>query len=339
MRREHPEEHLERMKRTDLDQLARDMGIQGYRKLTKPTLIQELLRGERSLRKRLKLTWWDRYHAHTYGALSVLVGVAGVALTIVIATGRSERLAQQETLFAQLEDKVRQEVSRALSSPPDPIKRPSESRIQVESLPEANAADFDVISEHIICDLRSWEYVPSIDRSKPLSPAVMRSDVRLRKRVETDFYRIPSGTSGLDIYFHAESHPDAYRVLVNDSQAKMGRYAVKERVLEIDIRSVPIGKDFRIQTSRTFWNAFQNEDQSWVGTIVREPVEEISFFLLFPESRPYKDFECLIAERGTKISVPCTGEQTVIEDPRKRFIFWQTMYPKPNHSYQIDWNW
>lgn len=67
--------------RDDLHVIAKRLRIEGYRKLKKVDLISVILsaRDESQLRKVLSVSWWDRYHNHVYGTVSVL----GVLLTIV----------------------------------------------------------------------------------------------------------------------------------------------------------------------------------------------------------------------------------------------------------------
>lgn len=285
-------------------------------------------------------TWWERHHSHVYGVVGVLVGVAGIALTLALTLNSdSPESSQLTALMQQYERDAALELERLLDSPPLVISQPSANRKSVDSLPELNIKDFSVVQESIIFDLRRWVPVPSLRRQQPVSPGVMHSRVRLKKKVETDAYHIPAGTSGYDIYFHSESHPDRYAVLVNDKESKMGKYPVKERVLEVDVSDAPVGKEFDIETTRTYWNAFQNEDQSWVGTIVRQPPNDIRFLILFPSGRPFTDFKCWVAKVRGDDRVPCTGRQVVIEDPNKNFIYWKIINPRPNHSYQIDWEW
>ena len=96
--------------------------------------------------------------------------------------------------------------------------------------------------------------------------------------------------------------------------------------------------EFTLQVSKTFWNAFQNSDQSWVGVVVGVPTSNINFLVVFPEDKPYITFDHYVNdENKNRIKMP---DQTyVIEGPQNRWVWWSIENPKLGHGYHIDWEW
>ena len=71
---------LEAKSRDDLNIIAKRLRVSGYRRLKKPDLVASILREDRTLLLRhLSISWWDRYHNHVYGGITVL----GLVLTVV----------------------------------------------------------------------------------------------------------------------------------------------------------------------------------------------------------------------------------------------------------------
>lgn len=59
--------------RDELNLIARKRHVAGYRSKSKPELIAARLQlGEATVRKSLNITWWDRYHNHVYGVVTII---------------------------------------------------------------------------------------------------------------------------------------------------------------------------------------------------------------------------------------------------------------------------
>lgn len=73
--------YLADLKRYDLDIVARKLNVIKYRKLSKIELESFILVNfnEKTIKKALKITWWDKYHNHIYGIISL----TGVILSII----------------------------------------------------------------------------------------------------------------------------------------------------------------------------------------------------------------------------------------------------------------
>lgn len=75
---------LESKFRDELTIIARKLKIAGYHSLNKDDLISKILEyDEQQVRQILQVTWWDRYHNHFYGVVSVVALLLSVIFFIV----------------------------------------------------------------------------------------------------------------------------------------------------------------------------------------------------------------------------------------------------------------
>ena len=152
---------------------------------------------------------------------------------------------------------------------------------------EASQIDFkqvELLEEFQIWDLRGWRDVDPVNIHDEISPIVLKSTIRLIKHGAIETYSIQAHTSGLEIYSRSDSHPTNFRVFESEDRkdrVNIGKNILKPRLLEIDISKEPIGEEFSIKTTRTYWNAFQSPKQKWVGVTVRQTVLKISFLVYF----------------------------------------------------------
>jgi hypothetical protein len=272
-----------------------------------------------------------------YGAaLPVLLLIVGVVFQILYSSKPTplDNFERLKTLGIQ------RRVEDLLNGEPDTIRRQSEYRAEVDLFPALNYEPFQLLNETHVWDLRGWEPVPSVDILKPVSSTTLTSVFNLIKIDEAATYPIIAMTSGLDIFSRVDSR--AFRVLTteSDERVSIGGTSLKKRLLEVDVSPEPLG-EFSIETTRTYWNGFQHDDNTWVGTTVRQDVEDtISILVILPEDKRFFDYELLVAEVDSDRAYPYMGEQFVIEDDiNHRYIFWEIVKPERNHVYRVDWHW
>lgn len=330
---------LEAISRKELNSIAQRLSIKGFRNLNKAQLIGRLLEADESiLRKNLRRTWWGHHQGEVYGALGCIVGLIGIALTILFFV--SSRTPVENDKFEQLrKDEIQQQVRLILEHPPEVLRQPAQSREYVDSLPPIEVQSFELLEEAHIWDLRSWQAVPSMDLTKLASPAVCMSEFRLRKRGPASTYSIVARTSGYDVFSRCDSHPNDFRVLAEDSPVSVGGTLLKARILVVNVADVPVGESFDITTTRTYWNGFQGSDQTWCGVTVRQEVLKITFLLILPAKKRFKSYTLSLAEIGSDEKQPYEGEQLFFEGPGQKYLFWEIVKPLPNHVYRIDWLW
>ncbi len=279
-------------------------------------------------------TWWKRHNVHVYG----LAGLASLGLALAAFFYPRSAESPAGPVDPLMRQRVLDQVARVLSSPPEVRKEPSPGRLLVEAVPDETTTGFELIEYSVVCDLRSFKQVPSVDHGKMLSPVVQHIRQRIQNISDATTYRLEAYTSGIDVFSHSTTHKDRLVVYASDERRTVARYRVKPRILEFDVSGDPKNREFTIQVSKTYWNAFQNPDQSWVGVTVALPTRSISYLIVFPEDRPYTEVEHFANdENKNRIDLP--AETYVLEDPQKRWVWWNIVNPKPGHGYNIDWEW
>lgn len=245
-----------------------------------------------------------------------------------------------ETAFSSVDtlrqQRVISEVERIRSKPPLITSKPSDNRILVESVPEPTIANVELIDYWVIWDLRNLKKLSSLDRTQMLSPAVKRVRQRVKKIANIDNYRVPAYTSGLDIYSRSDSLP--LTVYASEERSNIAAYPVKPRMLEFDVSGVALGDEFFIDVSKTYWNAFQNDDQTWLGVTTELSTLSINFLVVFPEDRPYKQLNYFASDKNKK-RIDVDNAKYVVEGTDKTWVSWHIDSPKAHHGYHIGWEW
>ena len=110
---------------------------------------------------------------------------------------------------------------------------------------------------------------------------------------------------------------------------------MKTRHLEIDIRDVAVGDEFSVESRTSFWNAFQDKDQTWVGAMVHQPILNASFLVVLPADRPYKTFRLRAAEIDGDQEFEYEGEQLIFEAEDQTWLYWEIVEPDAGFVYQV----
>ena len=329
---------LEAISRKELNSIAQQLSIKGFRNLNKAQLIGRLLEADESiLRKNLRRTWWGHHQGEVYGALGCIVGLTGIALTVLFFV--SSRTPVENDKFERLRmEEIEQQVRLIQEHPPKVLRQPAQSREYVDSLPKLEVQSFELLEEAHIWDFQEWKAVPSIDLAKLASPTVCMSEFRLRKRRPASSYSIVAMSAGYDVFWRCDSHPDDFRVLAEDTPVSVGGTLLKARILVVNVADVPVGESFDITTTRTYWNGMQGSE-AWCGVTVRQEVLKITFLLILPAKKRFKSYTLSLAEIGSDEKRPYEGEQLFFEGEGGKYLFWEIVKPLPNHVYRIDWLW
>ena len=230
-------------------------------------------------------------------------------------------------------------VDRVRSSPPRCMTEPNHRRVNVSKLDTPDNSSFEEFEKLTIADLRQWRPVSLRDQDTPLSPVVLSSRNRYRKLKPSNLLIRESRTASRDIFIECVSHPSEYRILANDPSVNVGDVVMKTRHLELDVSRIPVGDEFSLESRTTFWNAFQDPKQTWVGTMVHQAVLNASFLLVLPDDRPYRSFQLRAAEIDGKEELEYLGEQLVFEADNQTWLYWEIVSPEPGYVYQVHWEW
>ena len=331
-------EHLEPLTRKELEDLSeRIYGKNNASLRNKNAIISVLMQKHRRVAKELgiELGWWTRHSSHVYG----VVGIVSLALGIIALLYPKSDAIYSAPVDLLRQQEILDEVARIRASPrPTGLDTPSTTRMETESVPSATKEGFELIEHSVVCDLRSFQSVSSVNQDKKLSPVVQHVRQIIRNVDGLSKYRLWSHTSGLDVYSQSNTHKGRLLVYTSEERRTVAKYLVRPRVLEFDVSEDPMDREFTIQVSKTFWNAFQNQDQSWGGLVVGLPTRSIKYLVIFPDEKPFKSFE-LFANDEQKNRIDLPTETYVLADPQKRWIWWNIVNPKPGNGYNVDWQW
>ncbi len=341
-------EHLLQLSRSELEDISeRIYGDRNSNLKSKDALISVLVKKNHRVAKLLGLkeSWWATYHNHVYG----LVGLASLIITLIVFIkpwfGTNKVLDPLH--YKEAHDLVLRELSEPYSSeevffPKEPLKERVLVKKDDMPGPTTNESEFELIEHVVVTDLRSYkEILDSDDLRTKTSPVVQRIRQEIKKSdISPAVYRLKGYTSGIDVYSDSITHRDEMKVYESEGLKEKidNRYIVKPRILEFDISDTTNGdNEVLLKISKTYWNAFQDDKQSWVGVSVGIPTRSITFLVLFPKDKPYSKFEHFVNRNQKRID--SYNENYVLEDPDKEWIWWKIENPQTGHGYNIDWDW
>ena len=262
-----------RLNRKELEYLSEQtFGSRHSSARNKDELISRLLfKRHRVLRRLLgrRDRWWERSNTHFYGALTLIGTVIALVAFFFPRTTPSTSTPVDPLRIQGVLDQV----ERVLSSEPAVIT----NRLAVDRVPDTTKNVFELIEHSVVCDLRRFKLSPSVDHGLPRSPVVQTIRQRIKKLDDSPSYFLRAHTSGIDVFSASPSHP--LTVHASDERNTYGEYRVKPRVLEFDVSEEPPEHEFALEVSKTFWNAFQNPDQSWAGIFLELPTRSISYLV------------------------------------------------------------
>lgn len=266
-----------------------------------------------------------------------VVGVAAVLLLTLIGALSRERI---DPYVFHRQREIDAQYRRITRSPPEIVRDPHPNRQWVGQLEDDNEADFEVIEHQMVWDLRAWKPVIGESKDMLISPASTYQRKRLRKTRDTQVFATQARTTGADVFTRSPDDGRALQVLASNAPAKVGGLVMKARQAIFDVADVPVGREFTLATTRTYWNGFRDEDDLWVGAMVKNgSYEKVSFLLIVPTEKPIQSYHLRAAEIDGDGVENDLGQQFIFEDPDGRYLFWEVANPKQNHVYQIYWKW
>jgi len=204
----------------------------------------------RSTSRKLPL-WW------LIGLSAALMIVAIVVILFVHA----------RTLGFSVSEKV--QIERRIASLRSTKPRPLQERaLNAEDVPTLGAPDhslFEILADESTWDLRG---VKKRTRQDPLftSYAISVRHVRVIKTGPAKELRFEFRTSGSEVFSECTSHPTLAREYVSQTPAYTGKREMKVRQLGIDVASLPIGSELDLILSATYWDSFQEDEDSGLAS-------------------------------------------------------------------------
>ncbi len=273
-------------------------------------------------------------YGHVYGIIGS-IGVVLAVITLFFQVDRSNGDVHLPLDAFGLEQ-LNKEVQEYRAKKTIPQQNVSEGRKNVsqEDMPVANSNGFHIVKHKVVVDFNNFKDLESLHLTAPNSAVVQYVTHQIRKVTESDIFQATASTSGFDVFVQSYTPMTVYAT----GEGVFGPYSVKKRTIEFDVTDYPVGSEFIIQHQKTYWNAFQGEDQSWAGYEVRVPTDEIEYLIIFPENRPFKKIEFFANDPdGNRYRL--NRESYVVQGNNKTWIWWRAIKPKPGISYHIDWEW
>ncbi len=198
--------------------------------------------------------------------------------------------------------------------------------------PKGDYRGFKFVSDTSFVDLRDW-------RSKTRDVAHYYRRVRIRKLANEDrlvlqYPRLPFDR----IDFQAG--PEKLKPVVRRVPPEAGEGKTTWE-LEFDLSGVRAGSptDIEIEATVHDFEARKGERENWLRYSPAAPTEQASLWVLFPESRPYKDYR-LIRYATADPSKPEEIEtQFTIDRPYGSIIAWSIVNAEPGYVYECEWTW
>ena len=228
---------------------------------------------------------------------------------------------------------------------PQPDRASPHPLAALPTLPETDYSRFEVRKDERIVDMRGWR---PLDPNKPNDECAIVYFTRreLKKIAPADELRIETRTSGRDVINRAgRPNPEKARAFSTDEPGFVGKEPMKVRQLLFDVSDIPVGQEFTLRYTSSYWNSLQTPDEQWFGVIGYEGSVKTSMLVLFPEGRPFKthrfQYAPTRADDPKKREDPraYTGPLITFAADDKSWVYWEIPTPKANYVYRIDWTW
>jgi hypothetical protein len=208
-----------------------------------------------------------------------------------------------------------------------------------EQVPTPNNSAFEVLEDFRVWDLRGWRPLPTAQSSPLVSAVTTVMRLRVRKVEPGNEYVQQWRTSGAEIFARCLSHPNSCRMYVQKAPAFVGQQQTKVRQCAVDLRDVPLQKEFDLQFAATYWNNLQTPEEQWLGVIGYKQSFKISMLILFPEDRPFKNYRLTVAPTVKGQENPFEGRKVLLKDEKLSYLFWEILEPQEGYVYRAHWEW
>jgi predicted acylesterase/phospholipase RssA len=198
-----------------------------------------------------------------------------------------------------------------------------------QASPEGDFHGFEFVSDTSIVDLRDW-------RSKTRDVAHYYRRVRILKRANDDRMVIQYPRLPFDqIDFHAS--PEKLRPVVRrvppDAKERKTTWE-----LEFDLSGVRLGSDIDIEIEATIhdFEARKGERENWLRYSPPATTQLASVWVLFPESRPYKNYRLIRYAKTDPSKFEEIKTQYTIDHPYGSIIAWSFVNAEVGYVYECE---
>jgi class 3 adenylate cyclase len=267
----------------------------------------------------------------------IFVAVVGLA---VIGFGIRAHLHSVEGDAATALERAEMEryVRRLKATPVTLVKYHPPGTKEVDVAHLSDNADFEVLRDERVYDLREWRPIPPDKVSELFSPITSTRRFFLKRIGPSSNFDWQARTSGLNL-FAACPGPYPYQVEVQRGDTITGNERMKVRKVSVDVSSVPMGAEFQITSEVTMWNSLETEDEQWLGLIGYKKSFLASMLILFPEKKPLKKYWLTVSQTTKSEQIAYTGPRVVIVGKKSDWIYWKVPNPESGYVYRLYWKW
>ena len=201
-----------------------------------------------------------------------------------------------------------------------------------QASPKLDYSGIDFVSDTAIVDLRDW-------RSGTQDVAHYYRRVHIRKRANDDrmvlqYPRLPFDR----IDFHVG--PEKLKPVVRRAPAEAGEGKTTWE-LELDLSGVRPGAttDIDIEATIHDFEARKGKQENWLRYSPPARTEQASVWVLFPESRPYKDYRLIRYATTDPSKFELIETQYKIDHPYGFIIAWSIVNAEVGYVYECEWTW
>jgi predicted acylesterase/phospholipase RssA len=198
--------------------------------------------------------------------------------------------------------------------------------------PKLDYGGFGFVSDTAIVDLRDW-------RSGTQDVAHYYRRVHVKKRASEDHMVLQYSRLPFDrIDFHAG--PEKLKPVVRRVPAQAGEGKTTWE-LEFDLSGVRAGSttDIEIEAIIHDFEARKGKQENWLRYSPPAPTEQASVWVLFPESRPYKDYRLVRYAMADPSKLETIESQYKIDHPYGFIIAWSIVNAEVGYVYECEWTW
>ena len=198
---------------------------------------------------------------------------------------------------------------------------------------------FRFLKDVRVVDLRSRVPVPPDKQSEEYSPVVWTRYALVEKTADApDSLTFEFATSGVGLRPRVLTHH--HRVLRSIAPHVHGDKTMREAWrVQADVSTEPIGVPFLVVTEATYWNGFAGEDAEWASIASGENTEEIAIILMFPENKPFGEYELRAYPHGEPMCGVMQRPYERVAGPENRLLTLKIPAPREGYRYQVNWTW
>jgi hypothetical protein len=211
---------------------------------------------------------------------------------------------------------------------------------QVQDLPEdPDDTDFETLRDVSVFDLRGWKRLAPNEQNPRSSPANYINYLHVKKIRPAKLYKAHYHTSGSGIDLRCMTH--SFEILEKQKPEQHAKDGGHEYEMDVNVEDMPVGKEFLVVIEATYWNSFQglagDDASTYTDTDIHQ-MQELSLFVLLPDTKPFKEVDRLAGPTGSE-KQGFRDEEKFYQDKDHRFFYWDIIKRQPNYHYQAKWSW